>query len=268
MRAIADTQYADAPVDEPGNDDLGALSSWYVWAALGLFPVTPGSADLALASPLFPSVTITLADGHRLVEQAPGAAASRPYVHALRISGVTHPPPAQPTCSGTPEPHSTTGSWDLPWLPASALNTGGTMHFVLSATPDPTWASSPSARPPSFGQGQLPAVGFSLPSGAASATAGRPTTIQLGMALAGEQATTVRWQAVANPTGLTVSPSSGTLTLAQSHGDAAGCAPPQPASQLLSVTAPAVGSYSVRVNLSTTSGVRLPPVVVDVEVQP
>jgi predicted alpha-1,2-mannosidase len=268
VRAIADTQYADAPVDEPGNDDLGALSSWYVWAALGLFPVTPGLADLALASPLFPSVTITLADGHRLVEQAPGAVASRPYVHALSVSGVTHPAPAQPTCSGTPEPHSTTGSWDLPWLPASALTTGGTMHYVLSGTPDTEWASSPSARPPSFGQGQLPAVGFSLPSGAASATAGQPSTIQLGIALAGDQATTVRWQAVANPTGLTVSPSSGTLMLAQSHGDAAGCAPPPPASQPLSVTAPAAGSYSVRVNLSTTSGVTLPPVVVDVGVQP
>ena len=69
--------------DEPGNDDLGAISSWYVWGALGLFPVTPGSADMALASPLFPSVTIALPDGRHLVEHAPGAAASRPYVHAL-----------------------------------------------------------------------------------------------------------------------------------------------------------------------------------------
>ena len=73
MRSIVDTEYADAPVDEPGNDDLGAISSWYVWAALGLFPVTPGSANLALASPLFPSVHIMLPDGHRLVEDAPGA---------------------------------------------------------------------------------------------------------------------------------------------------------------------------------------------------
>ena len=88
------------------------------------------------------------------------------------------------------------------------------------------------------------------------------------MALAGDQVTRVLWQAVVNPTGLTVSPSSGTLTLAQSHGDAAGCAPPRPSSKPLSVTAPVAGSYSVRVNLSTTSGVTLPPVVVDVDVQP
>ena len=91
VREIADDEYADAPVDEPGNDDLGALSSWYVWAAIGLFPVTPGEADLALASPLFPSVTITLPDGHRLVERAPGAAASRPYIRALQVSGITRP---------------------------------------------------------------------------------------------------------------------------------------------------------------------------------
>ena len=92
MRAIVDDEYADAPVDEPGNDDLGAISSWYVWAAVGLFPVTPGTADMALASPLFPSVTVTLPDGRHLVEHAPAAAASRPYVHALTVSGLPQPP--------------------------------------------------------------------------------------------------------------------------------------------------------------------------------
>jgi predicted alpha-1,2-mannosidase len=54
VRAIVNTLYSDTPVNEPGNDDLGAIASWYVWAALGLYPVTPGSADLALSSPLFP----------------------------------------------------------------------------------------------------------------------------------------------------------------------------------------------------------------------
>ena len=63
VRRIADTLYSDTPANEPGNDDLGALSSWYVWAAIGLYPVTPGSADLALASPLFPAVSVTLPDG-------------------------------------------------------------------------------------------------------------------------------------------------------------------------------------------------------------
>ncbi len=88
VRAIVNTQYADAPVDEPGNDDLGAISSWYVWAAIGLYPVTPGSADLALASPLFPDTVLTLSDGKTLVEHAPAASADTPYVSRLRMSGV------------------------------------------------------------------------------------------------------------------------------------------------------------------------------------
>ncbi|MGH3165538.1 MAG: GH92 family glycosyl hydrolase, partial [Trebonia sp.] len=45
--------YSDTPGGEPGNDDLGAMSSWYVWASLGIFPMTPGTQVLALGAPLF-----------------------------------------------------------------------------------------------------------------------------------------------------------------------------------------------------------------------
>jgi hypothetical protein len=101
--------------------------------------------------------------------------------------------------------------------------------------------------------------------------AGQPTTVQIGMALAGYQATTVHWQAASNPSGLTVSPSSGTLTLAPARGgpgDAVECGLPQPTSQPVSVTAPAAGSYALRVDLTTSSGEALPPVVVHVRVAP
>jgi len=271
VRAIADNEYADAPVDEPGNDDLGALSSWYVWAALGLFPVTPGAADLALASPLFPSVTITLPDGRRLVEQAPGAAASHPYVQALTVSGVTHPATQPPGCSSAPGPAATGGNWELPWLPASVLSSGGTLHFTLSGSADATWGSSAGAAPPSFTAGQLPAVGFSVPSGAATLTAGQPTSIQIGLAEAGSQGATVHWQATPSPGGVTVAPSSGTLTLPPSSsgtGHSRSCAAATaPATQALSITATAAGSYSLQIHLSTSSGLTLPPVVVDLQVQ-
>jgi predicted alpha-1,2-mannosidase len=272
VRAIADSEYADAPVDEPGNDDLGALSSWYVWAALGLFPVTPGSAELALASPLFPLVTITLPKGGHLVEKAPGAAASRPYVHALTVSGVARQGPSRSTCTGTPEPHAPTGAWDLPFLPASVLRTGGTLHFTLSSTPDPGWASSAAIGPSSNASGQFPAVGFSLPSGAATLVAGQSTTIQIGLALAGSKATTAHWQAVQVPGGPTVSPSSGTLTAepaSGSKGHEVYCGSTKPITETLNVNAPTTGAatYPLRVNLTTTGGVTLPPVVVDVQVQ-
>ena len=45
--------FGPTPGGEPGNDDLGALSSWYVWAALGLYPSTPGTPILTVNTPLF-----------------------------------------------------------------------------------------------------------------------------------------------------------------------------------------------------------------------
>jgi predicted alpha-1,2-mannosidase len=273
VRAIADTEYADAPVDEPGNDDLGAISSWYVWAAVGLFPVTPGSANLALASPLFPSVTITLPDGHRLVEQAPGAAASRPYVHALTVSGVARPVP--PTslagCTATAAPPSPGDTWDLPWLPGSVLRSGGTLTYSLSGSPDPAWASSPSDSPPSFGSGALPVVGFALPSGATSLVVGQPASVQLGATSVGGKASSVQWQVASEANGLQVTPTSGTLTFDSTEKNptsTATCGIPPHATQVLTVTAPAAGTYSLRVNLTTAAGTQLPPVVVDIESQP
>ncbi len=273
VRAIADTEYADAPVDEPGNDDLGAISSWYVWAALGVFPVTPGTADLALASPLFPNESILLPDGHRLDLHAPGAAASRPYIHAVTAIGITHPPAASTPASAcsSVSPTSSANSWNLPWLPATVLQSGGTLDVTLSSTPDASWGASPADTPPSYGAGQLPAVGFSSPSGAATVAAGQSTAVELGVASTDVGPTTVTWQASAGSGGLQLSPSSGTFVLRSeaTSSNAAECAgTPKPATQSLMLTADAPGSYTIHVDLRTSTGVQLPPVVLDVAVQP
>jgi predicted alpha-1,2-mannosidase len=275
VRAIVDTEYADAPVDEPGNDDLGAISSWYVWGSLGMFPVTPATANLALASPLFPSVTISLPDGRRLVEDAPGAASSRPYVHALTVSGVTKPPSSGGATCATRIPPSahTAGTWDLPWLPASVLQSGGTLTYSLSGIPDPTWGSAPADSPPSFGNGASPAVGFSSPSGTVSVTVGRPTAIQIGVAPAAPGVSTVHWQVTSDPTGMSVTPSSGTFTITSTSQSSstvppARCPAPHAQTQALIVVASAPGSYALRVTLATDRGLALPPVVLDVTAQP
>ncbi len=275
VRAIVNAEYADAPIDEPGNDDLGAISSWYVWAALGLFPVTPGTANLALASPLFASVTIALPDGRRLVEQAPGAAASRPYVHGLTVDGVSPPAPA-PTAAGCAASASSgrpvaSDAWDRPWLPSSVLRSGAALTYTLSSRPDLAWASAPADSPPSFTQGELPAVGFSLPGGSISLTAGQSTAVQIGAASVGGPPTSVRWQATNEPSGLRLAPSSGTLALgpANSHRHSSGaCEAPRPATESLSVTGAAPGTSILHIGLSTTAGVALPPVVLDVVVNP
>ncbi len=157
----------------------------------------------------------------------------------------------------------------MPWLPGSALSTGGTLHYTLSGTADPSWGSAAGAAPPSFGSGQLPAVGFSDPSGATSLTVGRPAPITLGVAPAG----TGGHGALASRA---ESRGDGDALFGQLHdhtarnatGAPAGCSAAPPGTQTLSVTASAAGSAALRVNLSTTGGLTLPPVVLDLQAQP
>jgi len=279
VRTIADELYADAPVDEPGNDDLGAISSWYVWAAIGLYPVTPGTGDLALASPLFPTVSVLLPDGHRLVEHAPHASTYEPYVHSLTVTGVNRPSP-EPSCPASASASRSTSpsasasrstspsasasrstSWSQPWLPASVLTTGAVLNFGLSSRPDPSWGTDPGAAPPSYGTGRLPAVGFSLPSGVTALAAGQTTTVELGAAAAQPGASVVHWSAAG--AGLSVTPSSGELEVG------GGCPSPataSPATEDLTVGAPAPGSFALDISMQDANGTPLPPVVVDVQV--
>jgi predicted alpha-1,2-mannosidase len=262
VRQIATTLYSDHPDDEPGNDDLGAMSSWYVWAAIGLYPVTPGSADLVLASPLFPAVVLTLPDRRTLVLHAPKASDSAPYIHSLKVTGVT-PPPLAPTCSpGPAAPGPSSGNWNRPWLPASVLRSGGTLTYGLSATADTAWGTAPADSPPSFSTGRIPAVGFSAPSGGLSVTVGRPTTVQLGVKEITPGAAAVRWTAVSGA-GLTLSTTSGTFPASPGTGTA-GCASPKALTQSLTLDASAPGSFTVVVDMQTSGAVALPPVVLDV----
>ncbi|ATL70491.1 GH92 family glycosyl hydrolase [Nocardia terpenica] len=121
-----------APGGLVGNDDLGEMSSWLVWAAMGLYPEVPGRAELVIGSPMFTGVTIDRPNGPPIVLNAPNAASGTPYVTALRVNG-------QP--------------WTKPWLPESFVTTGGTLDFTLSATPDPAWGADPADVPPSFTDG-------------------------------------------------------------------------------------------------------------------
>ena len=268
VRQIVNTLYADAPVDEPGNDDMGALSSWYVWAAIGLYPVTPGTATLAIASPLFPVVDVTLGDGHHLVLHARGASASRPYVHALHATGITRPAPSTPgaRCGQSAGP-TASASWDQPWLPASVIDTGGMLTFTLSSAPDASWGAAMSASPPSYGSGRLPAVGFSFPSGATSVATGSPAAVELGIRQSVAGDVSVQWSA--SGPGLRVTPSSGTLALdtgSPAH-DGASCGGAGLATAALSVTAAGPGAHVLTVTLHD-GATSLPPVVLDVTAAP
>ncbi|MGW4809698.1 GH92 family glycosyl hydrolase [Kitasatospora sp. NPDC004272] len=131
--------YSDAPDGEPGNDDLGAMSSWAVWAALGMYPQVPGRAELVLASPAFPSISLTRENGVAIDISAPGAADDTPYVTGLAVNG---------TASGKP------------WLGEDFVTNGGSLQYTLSSTPSPQWGRAAADAPPSFDVGPAaPATG-------------------------------------------------------------------------------------------------------------
>ena len=138
VRRIVTDLYSPTPNGEPGNDDLGAMSSWYVWAAIGLYPEAPGAADLVLASPIFTHVSITLANGHRIEIDAPRASATNRYVQSARVSGIE-----APAACGTNE-------YVCPWLPAGVVTSGGHLTLALGPSPNRSWGAAPGSAPPSI----------------------------------------------------------------------------------------------------------------------
>ena len=140
VRRIATQLYSATPNGEPGNDDLGALSSWYVWAAIGLYPETPGRADLVLASPMFTRVSIALGSGKTITINAPQASDTNRYVQRAHVDGITTPR----SCTNT------THEYECPWLPASVLASGGTLDLSLGNAPNKTWGTANATAPPSL----------------------------------------------------------------------------------------------------------------------
>jgi predicted alpha-1,2-mannosidase len=121
--------FGPTPVGEPGNDDLGALSSWYVWAALGLYPITPATRILTVNTPLFDHAEITLPAGTSIRISAPGASNGLTYIDGLSVNN-------RPT--------------DQTFLPESIIRSGGDLTFSLSAIPTTVWGTGESSAPPSF----------------------------------------------------------------------------------------------------------------------
>jgi predicted alpha-1,2-mannosidase len=133
VRQIQDQIWTDTPGGlASGNDDLGTMSAWYVWSALGMYPMTPGTPGLALGSPLFPQAAITLPSGATLTIDGNGATDSAPYVQSA-------------TWNGSP--------WNNAYAPAAAITAGGTLSYTLGTTPDTSWAAAPAQAPPSYSGG-------------------------------------------------------------------------------------------------------------------
>jgi putative alpha-1,2-mannosidase len=136
--------YADSPGGEPGNDDLGAMSSWYVWASLGIYPTTPGSSALALAAPIFSAAQFDIPGRPRLTISAPGATATS-YVRGVTVNGRAS---QQAWLSGAV--FGVAGARTAARTPA-----GTTVTFRMASTPDTSWGAAAGDAPPSYPAGPL-----------------------------------------------------------------------------------------------------------------
>ncbi|MEV8505899.1 GH92 family glycosyl hydrolase [Actinoplanes sp. NPDC051475] len=133
----------------PGNDDLGATSAWYVWSALGFYPVTPGADTLAVHGALFPNVLIQRAPGNITIT---GGSAANRYVQSLSVDG-------------TATSHS--------YFRYGDIAGGGTIAFTQGGSPS-AWGTGAGDVPPSFGDGR--AQPAAEPDLGANLALGRPVT--------------------------------------------------------------------------------------------
>lgn len=126
VHRIRDSLYTDQPDGLSGNEDCGQMSAWYVLSALGFYPVTPGTDQYVLGTPLFDRATIRLENGRSFT-----IAARRAEPGAFHVRGVT--------VNGR--------SWPNGWLSHETIARGGTMEFDLVRAPDKLWATRSVSRP-------------------------------------------------------------------------------------------------------------------------
>jgi predicted alpha-1,2-mannosidase len=124
VRKTLDDLFTPTPDGEPGNDDLGATSSWVIFASLGLYPEIPGIGGLTINTPVFPQAELKLGS-HTLHISAPGAPEKR-YIGSLLLDG---------------KPVSNR------WLDWDTLQHANELKFTLNSEPNYDAGSAP----PSFG---------------------------------------------------------------------------------------------------------------------
>jgi predicted alpha-1,2-mannosidase len=211
----------------PGNDDLGAMSSWYVWTALGLYPDVPSRSELQVAAPLFPRAVIHRDRGKTIRINAPGADA--PYVQSLKVNGRTS---------------------SKAWLPESFVQHGGTLDFKLGTTANVAWGSKPADAPPSWRTGEIPFQTSTDLSRVviAPGTTSAPIAIKAHRLSGTPQNVTFT---VHTPPGLTANPATGSFRVEQD-----GSAP------VTITAAPGTpdGRYPVTVSVKAADGTALPQV--------
>ena len=126
LAQIVASQYKPAPDGLAGNDDLGQMSAWLVFTALGFYPVAPGSNEYVIGRPFVERATLNLPDGKRFTVIADGLSATNRYVAGATLNGA---------------------ALERSYIRDEEVRAGGELRFTMSASPNKLWGSGEAARP-------------------------------------------------------------------------------------------------------------------------
>ena len=126
VRNIMDKLYSATPDGYCGDEDNGQTSAWYVFSALGFYPVAPGSDEYVLGSPLFDKATLHLQNGERFTVKGNSNSKDNIYVNSAKLNGKT---------------------FKKTFLSHQQIQRGGEISFDMSSQPNKSWATNKEAVP-------------------------------------------------------------------------------------------------------------------------
>lgn len=125
VNRVINKQYSSAIDGLPGNDDLGTMGAWYVFACMGLYPQIPGIGGFAINTPIFSDITITLPRDRKI--SIKGGSENNIYINSLKVNGKTH---------------------DSTWIDWDTLADGAQLEYTTSSRPNKSWGTT--TPPPSY----------------------------------------------------------------------------------------------------------------------
>jgi predicted alpha-1,2-mannosidase len=129
IREVMNQLYQSTPDGISGDEDTGQMSAWYVFSALGFYPVCPGSDVYAIGSPVFDKATLTVANQKQFVISAQDNGPQRPYIHGASLNGK---------------------AFNKVYLTHDQITAGGEIKFEMTSFPDYLWAIGEKDRPPAL----------------------------------------------------------------------------------------------------------------------
>jgi len=126
VRDVMNKLYKATPDGYCGDEDNGQTSAWYVFSAMGFYPVCPAVDQYVLGAPLFKKLTINLENGKKVVINAPNNSNDNIYINTMTVNGKPY---------------------DLTWLSHTALNQGAVINYGMSAKPNKVRGTKPSDAP-------------------------------------------------------------------------------------------------------------------------